>query len=50
VGKAHKSSYNKYPNICSDIEVYRFGVTLQVFMILANLESSQENQNREQVF
>lgn len=30
MGKAHKSSYNKHPNICSDIEVYRFGVTLQV--------------------
>jgi hypothetical protein len=30
VGKTHESSYNSYPNICSDIEVYRFGVTLQV--------------------
>jgi len=33
VGKAHKSSYNKYPNICSDIEVYRFGVTLQILVL-----------------
>jgi hypothetical protein len=24
VGKTHESSYNNYPNICSDIEVYRF--------------------------
>ena len=30
MGKAHESSYNSYPNICSDIEVYRFGGTLQV--------------------
>ena len=30
MGNAHKSSYNKYPNICSDIEVYRVGVTLKV--------------------
>jgi len=30
VGKTHESSYNNYPNICSDIEVYRFGGTLQI--------------------
>ena len=30
MGKTHESSYKSYPNICSDIEVYRFGATLQV--------------------
>jgi hypothetical protein len=30
VGKTHESSYNNNPNICSDIEVYRFGGTLQI--------------------
>lgn len=30
MGKTHESSYSHYPNICSDIEVYRFEETLQI--------------------
>ena len=32
MGKTHESSHNSYPNICSEIEVYRFGGTLQALV------------------